>query len=245
MVKELQLALQEGGKTEMEENTVVTSPEEVETSPIVEPEVESEFKKKDEDEEEKKNPPSNSDEEKDDSEEDDEDEDKKGKKKFANSDEEEEEEKCPDCGKPLSECSCKHYNLEDIPEYAELQATYSQLKADYDALVAEIEPLRSFKAEAVKKDKQAMIDSFYMLSDEDKAEVVANMDNYSLDDIEAKLAIICVRNKVSFSLDNDKEDTTVDSKQNPMVYQLTETDNAGDNAPAWIKAVRDTAKNMI
>ena len=30
-----------------------------------------------------------------------------------------------------------------------------------------------------------------------------------------------------------------------MVYQLTETDNTGDNAPAWIKAVRDTAKNMI
>ena len=49
-----------------------------------------------------------------------------------------------------------------------------------------------------------MIASFYMLSDEDKKDVVANIDTYSLDDIEAKLSIICVRNKVSFNLDDDK-----------------------------------------
>ena len=54
-----------------------------------------------------------------------------------------------------------------------------------------------------KEKKQAMIDSFYMLSDEDKADVIANIDTYSVDDIEAKLSIICVRNKVSFNLDDD------------------------------------------
>ena len=50
-----------------------------------------------------------------------------------------------------------------------------------------------------------MIDQFYMLSDDDKADVIANIDTYSIDDIEAKLSIICVRNKVSFNLDDDKE----------------------------------------
>ena len=85
-----------------------------------------------------------------------------------------------------------------------------------------------------------MIDGFYMLSAEDKKDVIENIDNYSLDDIEAKLSIICVRNKVNFSLDDDKKEET-----DPMVYSLNDNDNNGDNAPAWIKAVRDTAKTMI
>ena len=38
-------------------------------------------------------------------------------------------------------------------------------------------------------------ETFYMLSDEDKKEVIENIDSYSLDDIEAKLSILCVRNK--------------------------------------------------
>ena len=79
-----------------------------------------------------------------------------------------------------------------------------------------------------------------MLSDEDKADVLANIDTYSLDDIEAKLAILCVRNKVSFSLDeNNKEEAEAS-----LIYNVTAEDG-NDNAPAWIKAVRDTAKNMI
>ena len=37
------------------------------------------------------------------------------------------------------------------------------------------------------KEKESMINSFYMLSDEDKKDVVENIDKYSIDDIEAKL----------------------------------------------------------
>ena len=85
-----------------------------------------------------------------------------------------------------------------------------------------------------------MIDGFYMLSEADKADVIANIDNYSLDDIEAKLSIICVRNKVTFSLDDDKKETET---KDPMVYSLGD-DDGNDNAPAWIKAVRETAKTM-
>jgi hypothetical protein len=85
-----------------------------------------------------------------------------------------------------------------------------------------------------------MIDSFYMLSDADKAEVITNIDNYSVNDIEAKLAVICVRNKVNFNLDNENKD----EDKEPMVYSLTDND-VDDGVPAWIKAVRDTAKTMI
>ena len=255
MIKELQSALQEGGNTQMNEDVKTPMTEEEQ---LQNPAEDTEFKKKkpDEEEEEKKEekkppfPPkkdeddSEDDKETDDSEED-EDEDKKKKKKghFAKESEEDEEKKCPDCGKPLSECECdkkKKYNLEEIAEYVELQNNFSALKADYDALEAEIKPLREFKAAADRKEKQAMIDGFYMLSAEDKKDVIENIDNYSLDDIEAKLSIICVRNKVNFSLDDDKKEET-----DPMVYSLNDNDNNGDNAPAWIKAVRDTAKTMI
>lgn len=81
-----------------------------------------------------------------------------------------------------------------------------------------------------------MIDSFYMLSDEDKKDVVENIDSYSLDDIEGKLSIICVRNKVNFNLDNDNE-------SDPTTYSLN-GGGEGDYTPAWIKSVQSVAKDM-
>lgn len=215
----------------------------------------TEFKKKpeEEEEEEKKNPSSEGEKDSEDKEDSDEskkdeedDEDEKKKKKMNHSaSEDEDEEKCPECGKPKSECTCdeddkKKYSLEEIPEYVELATQYAAAVKKIDELEAEIAPLREFKATADKAEKQAMIDSFYMLSDADKAEVITNIDNYSVNDIEAKLAVICVRNKVNFNLDDENKNEGKD----PMVYSLTDNDS-NDGVPAWIKAVRDTAKTMI
>ena len=171
------------------------------------------------------------------------------KKSEDNKKEDEDEEKCPDCGKPLSECTCKEedkktkYSLEDIPEYIELQAKYSTLETDFNALneankqlQEKVEALTQFKLEMDRKEKQNMIDSFYMLSDEDKKDVVENIDTYSLDDIEGKLSIICVRNKVNFNLDNDNE-------SDPTTYSLN-GGGEGDYIPAWIKSVQSVAKDM-
>ena len=84
-----------------------------------------------------------------------------------------------------------------------------------------------------------MINSFYMLSDEDKADVIANIDTYSLDDIEAKLSILCVRNKVSFNL--DEEDN---SQSGPMIFNLNSEMDDDANMPAWVKAALNVAKTM-
>ena len=162
-----------------------------------------------------------------------------------------EEEKCPECGKPIDECECEEeeekskYNLEEVVEYVELKSQYeeleakfSALEADYEAIKAEIEPLKEFKLAAEKKEKQAMIDQFYMLSDEDKADVIENIETYSLDDIEAKLAIICVRNKVSFDLDENKGSGA------PTVYNLNSGEEEDANVPAWVQSLRNTAKSM-
>ena len=177
----------------------------------------------------------------------------------ANSEENEGEgiELCPECNKLVEECECKpaedpvveedkkNYNLEEVVEYAELkvqyeelEAKFSALEAEHETLKAELEPLKAFKLEAEKKDKQAMIDQFFMLSDEDKADVIANIDTYSVDDIEAKLSIICVRNKVSFDLDENKQNSE------PTVYNLNEQMEEDLAIPAWVKSLRQTAKTM-
>lgn len=169
---------------------------------------------------------------------------------------------CSECGKPLDECECVTeeenndnneeedkvtYNLEEVVEYIELKAKFDELETKFSALETEceslkteIEPLRSFKKEAEKKEKQAMIDQFYMLSDEDKSDVIENIDTYSLDDIEAKLSIICVRNRVSFNLDENNK-----NGNQPTIYNLNNGDTDDDIAvPAWVKSLRETAKTM-
>ncbi len=130
---------------------------------------------------------------------------------------------------------------EPVPEFR-VQDTqeYQDLMARCSALETEVEELRAYKLSAERKDKKAMIDSFYMLSDEDKQDVLENIDKYSLDEIEAKLSVICVRNKVSFNLDEENKDETV-----PAVFSLDADEVSGDDSvtPAWVKAVQNVAKN--
>ena len=173
------------------------------------------------------------------------------------------EEKCPKCGKPKSECECEieddddedddkkkgkkeKYNLEEIQEYVELSEKYSALETDYSNAQQRIEDLESqiatlteFKNKVDRAEKQKMIDSFSVLSDEEKKDVIENIDTYSLDDIEAKLSIICVRNKVSFNLDDDKN-----KGNDPTTFSLNGGMNGDESVPAWIKAIRSVASEM-
>ena len=141
----------------------------------------------------------------------------------------------------------KQYILEEIPEYIDLQNSYSELESKYNALVAEkeelesqIQPLKQFKLDTERIQKQEMIDkTFYMLSQEDKKDVIDNIDTYSLDDIEAKLSVICFRNKISFEALDDEEDLN-----DPTTYNLGSDLFNDESTPAWVKAVLDTAKTL-
>ena len=225
MINEFKEALNEGGSTAIMENEVIEPVVEetpVEETVVVEEQVEetpaedfaAQEDKKPEDEEKNKD---NSD-----------------KEESNKSEESSEGEKEPEK---------KKYNLEEVSEYIELKAQYEALEAKYNTLeleknnlAEEIAPLQTFKLEQERKDKQAMIDSFYMLSDEDKADVVANIDTYSLDDIEAKLAVMCVRQKVNFDLEKEN------NSQEATTFSLDVQEDAG--VPAWIKAVKETASRM-
>lgn len=192
--------------------------------------------------------------------------DDKEKKEFAKEEEEKEEDKkCPDCGKPASECTCKDdededkkkYSLDEIEEYVELNTKFSELQTKYDALEeesrtsyatleesyntlkAEYDKLVSFKNDVEKEKKQEMIDSFTMLSDADKKDVVDNINTYSIEDIEAKLSVICVRNRVSFDALEEKAKEETSS----TTFSLDDT-SLDDDVPAWVKAVRNVQNKM-
>ncbi len=138
----------------------------------------------------------------------------------------------------------KNYSLEEIPEYVELRDAFNTLKTQYgvlednfNSMKTNLDELAAFKNTVLKKEKQEMIDSFYMLSDEDKKDVVNHIDEYSKDEIEAKLSIICVRNKVSFNKDNKPTD--------PMTYSFNDINNNNNDAvPAWVKSVMATKNSM-
>lgn len=206
MMQELQETLAKGGSCEtMEDNQVITAPEE--------------FEKK-EDEQEVQTQPEDT------------------EKEPAEKEEEQEQ---------------KKYNLEDVVEYAELtekfnalttsfeelQQEYAALKEAADQANEQLAGLKEFKLAADRKEKQAMIDSFYMLSAEDKADVVANIDVYSLDDIEAKLSIFCFRNKINFNLDTVEEN----QDEAPVTFSL-ESPVVNEQVPEWVQAVQETAKKL-
>lgn len=123
---------------------------------------------------------------------------------------------------------------DDKEKYSLLEEELSELKNQYALLEAEVQELRSFKAEAEDAQKDEMINSFCMLSDEDKADVIENKSKYSLDEIEAKLSVICVRKKVSFDLDSDNKEETA-----PTTFSLDSLD-ADAGLPEWLKAVEKT-----
>lgn len=126
-------------------------------------------------------------------------------------------------------------------KYSLLEESYNTLQAEYTELNSKYEALVEFKNQVDNEKKDALINSFYMLSDEDKAEVIENKANYSLDDIEAKLSVICVRKKVNFDLDDtSKNDNTVE-EENVMTYSLSGNDMA--STPAWITALKNTRDN--
>ena len=149
----------------------------------------------------------------------------------------EEEKKEDEQPEEIPEDESVKYNLEEIQEYIELKSNYEELETKFNEMKAKYDELVEFKLAADRKEKQAMIDSFYMLTEDDKKDVIANIDNYSIDDIEAKLSVICVRNKVSFDLEKDKEES-------PTTFNLDNDGIEDDLTPAWIKAAMATKREM-
>ena len=124
-------------------------------------------------------------------------------------------------------------------DYSLLKADYEKLQADYSLLKESYDELVEFKNKVEDKEKEELIKSFYMLSDEDKKDVIENKSKYSKDEIESKLSVICYRKKENCDTwDLDKNE----NKEEDVSTTYAVVDN-GASIPAWISAVMDTKKN--
>ena len=118
-----------------------------------------------------------------------------------------------------------------------IEQEYSDLKQKYETLNAQYNELLSFKQKIEDKEKDELISKFFMLSDEDKKDVVENKAKYSLEEIESKLSVICFRKKVNFDLGETSENDNKTETQNITTYSLNDDSSS---TPAWIKRVKDT-----
>ena len=151
---------------------------------------------------------------------------------------EEDEEKKTKCQKEEEDNSSddkKDEEDEDKKKFSALSAEHEALKAQFSELQKDYQALIAFKNEVESAKKDEMIKSFYMLSDEDKKEVVDNKDKFTLEEIESKLSVIFTKK----SLAEMSIKTESDAEEKPTVTFGLD-DASIDSVPAWISAVRNT-----
>lgn len=127
-------------------------------------------------------------------------------------------------------------------KYTALEEKYTALEADFNSLNEEVVSLRAFKAEVESKQKDDLINQFYMLSEEDKKDVVENKDKYTIEEIESKLAVICFKKKVNFNLEisSENDESMKETESSVVTFNI---DNEEDSTPDWVKKVESTMKN--
>jgi UPI00017B381E related cluster len=129
-------------------------------------------------------------------------------------------------------------------EFAEKDAEIETLKSEIASLQEkctllekEAEELRSYKASRISADKDALINKYNMLSDDDKAEIIANKDSYSYEEIESKLALLYVKKNVDF---DDQEEEVPVSNEATLTFGLS-TANGDAEIDPIIELLRDAA----
>lgn len=166
-------------------------------------------------------------------------EDQSSQENFTKADDKDEEEESKDAedSDEDSESEDEDEDKKEKKSYALLESELAETKAAYADLEQKYQVLVDFKNQIDDEKKDALINSFYMLSDEDKADVIENKSSYSLDEIESKLSVICVRKKVNFDLEETSKDEEEVEKD---VVTYTVNDNVGSSTPAWIAALKNT-----
>lgn len=121
----------------------------------------------------------------------------------------------------------------------ELSSALGELTERFSALEAEAKELREFKAARINEDKDALIAKYHMLSDEDKAEIVADKDKFTLSEIESKLALLYVRKNVDF----ETVDGHAESAEPAPLTTFSLNDDFAETVDPMLSALRE-AKNL-
>lgn len=141
---------------------------------------------------------------------------------------------------PEVEASLQEENKDDSVEnvFTHTEEEFTKLTEELESLRAEVQELRDFKLGVENQQKDALIASYYMLSDEDKAEVIAHKAEFTLEEIKAKLAVIYVEKNVNFDMIEGQEE--VEETTPAMTFSLDE--EASEGVPAFVEALRHTIR---
>lgn len=120
-------------------------------------------------------------------------------------------------------------------KYTALEQEFNTLKESYSALQIQYEELLNFKREVDNQKKDELIAEFYMLSDEDKKDVISNKEKYTLEEIKAKLSVVCFDKKINFTMASEKEEPS-ENNEDIVTYDLNVNDKS---LPEWVKAVKE------
>ena len=167
-----------------------------------------------------------------------------GEEETPSEDSEAEEEKVEELEETPIEDAVEDVNTEVVENAAEVEEEfsledYNSLKASYSELESKYNELVEFKNQVETEKKEELINSFYMLSDEDKKDVKEHIKDYSLDEIESKLSVICVRNKVNFDSEDLAKNNNKVEEENSTVTTFN-IENNGSSVPAWLSALIET-----
>lgn len=116
-------------------------------------------------------------------------------------------------------------------KYSLLEKEVESLRTQLSETQTEYTALKEFKAEVENKEKDALIERFYMLDEADKKDIIENKAKYSLEDIEAKLSIIYTKKKLLAEKESEIQDV---QKEDVLTYSLNEEVSS---VPDWVKAV--------
>lgn len=134
-----------------------------------------------------------------------------------------------------------NHSLEELEtQFAELKNNYSLIEAQLAEANSELEVLRSFKLGIENEQKDALIAKYHMLSDEDKAEIIKNKSEYSLSEIESKLALLYVNKNVDFSTITGEAETEPEKGASPITTFSLDSAVDMTDVPAIVKALRAT-----
>ena len=138
----------------------------------------------------------------------------------------------------------KKFDLEEdepvVPSVEDLSYELNAANEELSALRAEVESLREFKLGVENAQKDELINSFFMLNDEDKKDVIENKSQYTLEEIKSKLSVIYVEKNVDFSMDNQNEEAEIE--ESPATTFSLDDDVAGFVSPLQ-EALRRTVHN--
>ena len=165
----------------------------------------------------------------------------KKKGKCFNDDDEEDSDDEPEDSDDNKKKPSANHSLEELEtQFAELKNNYSLIEKQLAEANLELETLRSFKLSIENEQKDALIAKYHMLSDEDKAEIIKNKSEYSLSEIESKLALLYVNKNVDFSTITGEAETEPEKEASPITTFSLDSAVDMTDVPAIVKALRAT-----